>query len=263
MVTTTGGTFSYTSAIFGGWSLSRICRMLAVMTQMPLFHWRPEQPIPDRVSVGACRLFPVLAALARKDGFCFPGYSWLAKHFKVSRRTIGVWIRELAALGAIAIERRYHTSTLYRILLPLGKLISDRKVRSTLPVYRKNPSDKRHPSGESKIIRRTIPKAAASGNSKSADLPEVSAAFGRKLSAGDVAEVEQLETSGVPRAAIVAGIVVGRARKLVSDTNRGVREFIYSLRYFRQPIAQAAGGAFPPGYVEYLRRRLKRLEAAV
>jgi hypothetical protein len=68
---------------------------------------------------GACKLFKTLSGLSRSRGYAFAGYEWLARLFRVCRQTIGKWIRQLADAGLISIERRYHTSSVYRILKEL------------------------------------------------------------------------------------------------------------------------------------------------
>jgi hypothetical protein len=82
--------------------------------------------------------------------------------------------------------------------------------------------------------------------------------FGRRLSRSDAVFCGYLEWRGLEAATVCAGVVVGRARKLCSDKNRGISDPIQSLRYFANCIEQAARGEFSPSYVDHLRSWLSR-----
>jgi len=86
----------------------------------------------------------------------------------------------------------------------------------------------------------------------------IEAELGWKLSRGDLAYCAELERRGLDAETVCAGVVVGRARKFCSDTNRGISDPPRSLRYFGGCIEQAARGEFSDDYVEMRRRWLVR-----
>jgi hypothetical protein len=86
----------------------------------------------------------------------------------------------------------------------------------------------------------------------------IAAAAGRKLSWGDLEYCAELERRGIDAETVCAGVLVGRARKFCSDSNRGIKDPIRTLRYFARCIEEAAEGEFPAGYAEYVRNWLNR-----
>jgi hypothetical protein len=61
----------------------------------------------------------------------------------------------------------------------------------------------------------------------------IEAEVGSKLSRGDLKYCAELERRGLDAETVCAGVVVGRIRKLFSNTNCGISDPIRSLRYFR------------------------------
>jgi hypothetical protein len=89
-------------------------------------------------------------------------------------------------------------------------------------------------------------------------LRSIEAASGFNLSPSDLAWCAALERNGADAETVCTGVLVGRARKLCSDQNRGGSDPIRSLRYFAACIEEAASGAFPAGYAEHMRNWLSR-----
>jgi hypothetical protein len=111
-------------------------------------------------------------------------------------------------------------------------------------------------------VKKPLPIPAELSHETAAASPEfvraVEAAAARKLSRGDLAYCTDLERRGLDAEKVCAAVIVGRARKLASDTNRGISDPARSLRYFANCIEEAANGLFPAGYVDQMRHWLIR-----
>jgi hypothetical protein len=77
------------------------------------------------------------------------------------------------------------------------------------------------------------------------------------LSESDRRYVAELERSGIAAETIEAGVLLGRARRLVSQSNGKAPGEIRGARYFAATIAEATAG-LPAGYAEHLRRFVGR-----
>ena len=80
----------------------------------------------------------------------------------------------------------------------------------------------------------------------------------QRLSSGDRKFCADLESSGTSLDAVKAGILVGRARRLIHESKTGKTEAIQSLRYFTNTIEEAKGGLFEAGYVSHIEDWLRR-----
>jgi len=80
--------------------------------------------------------------------------------------------------------------------------------------------------------------------------------------AADEATARELYRCGIPLAVIEEAILVGACRKYSSWFQGQALESIQSLNYFSSLISEMQGKPFPPGYSEYLRKRVKQLADA-
>jgi hypothetical protein len=192
-----------------------------------------------RVSRKAWHLWKYMQGVARLNGWLHPSLKFLSVRFNRSIATIKRWIGELHAAHMIETKRRGRRPPEYKILEP--------------PIPQNDTSGQLHLFTEPLELANDLKIIA-----QESAAPEIEEAFGAPLSRGDAKFVADLEAASVPRVAIVAGILVGRARKSCSDMNRQKHERIFSVRYFIKCIEEAVQGAFPPGYVQHVKNWLIR-----
>ena len=183
-----------------------------------------------RLSKGAYWLLQKMRAIAKYNGWLKISLKRIMQWAGVSKRTASRWVRELKMDQRISQERRGRGACAYTVL-------STRNVYSK-PVYiRKElrevaPTEKQHHRDEvADPIEETARKAVGL----------------ERLSEGDRAWLKSIPA---PTEQIRAGIILGRARKLVQGGP------IYSLRYFAATIAEAA--RLPAEYIEHCARFLER-----
>jgi hypothetical protein len=156
-----------------------------------------------------------------------------------NERSVRRWADELRAAGELAWDRRGSTSNLWKLQDSSGQNVRIDRTKcpnASLEVNLKKEKIQ-HPSDDVEPIRK--------------------AAGFESLSEGDRRYLVELQRGGTSAEAIRAGVLVGRARRMMADS-RGAPQAVRSLRYFAGPIAEAARGEIPAGYVEYVEGWLQR-----
>lgn len=201
---------------------------------------------------------------ANKTGQSWWGQEKMAKELGVHVRTIGRWVQELKAVNVLDSIRRGSTSNLYT----LRKMA----VQMSLPVRSDqtkcpNVSIELNLEQGNLSLPQAFPARKNTGaqhhpredavSSCEVELKRLAGLEGKRTSPGDRAFVAALQE---PLEVIRAGILLGRARKMVQNAATGRNEPIYSLRYFANTIREAAG--LSAGYAEYLAGFIRRHERA-
>lgn len=215
----------------------------------------------------AQRLIKLLQWCASHWQLTFPKQNWIAEKLDCSIRTVKRALAEIRGHW-VEVRRRYRRSNVYRLL----EAVTDQQmvlafetaghiekkesvpiVGPTVVVRNSTPSDSVY--FLSRERRQHHPDDAE--RSAEAALQRVAGLSGR-VSPGDRAFLGALQQ---PTEVIRAGILLGRARKLVQRANTGRNEPIRSLRYFAGAIREAAAG-LPAGHVQYLEQFIRRHEQA-
>lgn len=213
----------------------------------------------------AQRLIKLLQWCATHWQLTFPKQKWLAEKLDCSIRTVKRALAEIRGKW-VSVKRRYRRSNVYRLL----EAVTDQQmvlafetaghvekkecvpiVGPTVVVSTSTPSDSVYFS--SRETRQHHPDDAEL--SREAELKSLAGIPGR-ISPGDKAFLGALQH---PEETIRAGILLGRARKLVQRANTGRNEPIRSLRYFAGSIEEAARG-LPSGHVQYLEQFIRHHE---
>ncbi len=209
-----------------------------------------------------------------QHGPCFPSYESLASDLGRSVRIVKMWIEDLEAFGLIDHRRRGRAkggagqTNEYRFLWhPIfevqkpanssrfSKCKNDHfevqglallKCKNEPPLYKEETHTR-----EIRTEKHHREDAALSPIEEAAR----EAAGFERLSEGDRRFCRELE--GLPEETIRAGVILGRARRMVHETNTGTQEPVRSLRYFAATIQEAAKG-LPAGYVEHLENWINR-----
>jgi hypothetical protein len=176
-----------------------------------------------------------------RKGSCWWGQQKIADELVMARMTVIRAIRALVLAGEIESVRRGSTSNLYRVL-KYQNVTSDvtKCDNASIELNLKKEKIQNPQTDDAALIRK--------------------AAGFESLSEGDRRYLAELQRSGTSAEAIRAGVLVGRARRIVADS-RGAPVPIRSLRYFAGPIAEAARGDIPAGYIEHVEGWLQRKTA--
>lgn len=173
----------------------------------------------------------------------FAKRKYLAEQFGIKVRTL---TRYLAYLGIDFLKTVKRTArTAYR------QVVENRVAGpSAGPSIEVNPE-------VSVIVLSTSTETVRNDVEPVAELEQIRKAAGMdRLSEPDKRFVQELERRGTPKEAIKAGILLGRARKMCSDVNRGLRDPIRSLRYFADTIREAGG--MSKSYLDYVANFVER-----
>ncbi len=84
-----------------------------------------------------------------------------------------------------------------------------------------------------------------------------------KFSAAEAATAINLHQRGIPWTLLEEAMLLGACRKYVSWIEGQAQEPIRCLAYFEPLIAEVREKPFPPGYSEYLRKKVSQLAEAV
>jgi hypothetical protein len=197
------------------------------------------------------------------------GYSRLraARACDVSEATITRSLNQLSNNGAIERHRGGRsTPASINVLIGLQEFLS-RQTKMSRQVVKNEPlSAENEPlSGRINISEEETQrehKATSSDDVEPVVSEEVRKAAGfEALSEGDRRYLAGVVAAGVSLAAILAGVLVGRARRLCSERNGSVAGGVRSVRYFAATIEQASKGQFSAGYVAHVENFIRRHSA--
>lgn len=104
-----------------------------------------------------------------------------------------------------------------------------------------------HPNGDDDVVLEFAQAAA--------DLAGLA-----RLSKADLGYCRELHASGMNVDEVRAGIIIGKARRLIHESKTGAHSPIQSLRYFSGPFDEARQGLFEPGYVSHTESWIQRKE---
>lgn len=211
----------------------------------------------------AQRLIKLLKWCADHWQLTFPKQKWLAEKLDCSVRTVKRALAEIRGQW-VAVKRRYRRSNVYRLL----EAVTDQQMTLAFEVAGHVENKPRVPIlGPTVVLRNTTtPESGKSSRretrqhhpddaelSREAELKRMAGIPGR-VSPADRAFLDALQQ---PTEVIRAGILLGRARKLVQRANTGRNDPIRSLRYFAGTIEEAGRG-LPSGHVQYLEQFIRR-----
>jgi hypothetical protein len=188
------------------------------------------------LSDGAFRLFAYLCLEAdRRTGSFQATHKGLALAMGKSKRAIGSYIAELEARGICSVSpgKNQFAHTIFQIS------------ESYWPYHR---SDDCSESPEQKAYVESVRACFLS----------LGCASG-KFGAADAADARDLQQRGILLALVEEAMFVGACRKYGSWLQGQALEPIQSLNYFSPLIAEIQEKPFPPGYSEYLRKKVKQL----
>jgi hypothetical protein len=189
------------------------------------------------LSDGAFRLFAYMCLEAdRKTGRFKATHKELAAALGKSKRAIGTYVAELESKGICLLKpgKNQFAATVFEI-------------SEAFWPYQRAGCDPEMLAQESyvKSIRETfLSLGCVNGN------------FG----AADEAAARQLYKRSIPLSVIEEAMLVGACRKYSSWFEDQALEPIQSLNYFSSLIAEIQEKPFPPGYSEYLHKKVKQLE---
>lgn len=178
-----------------------------------------------QLSRGAAELLRRLTFLSQQRGFAFPSRQYLAAKMQCSVPTIDRYTRELRKSGALKTKKRQHMTAKYEIQNYQNDSSGNSSGDSSASPYLLSPEQERvnpleqHHHDDVALAYESIRKAAGF----------------ERLSEGDRRFVAGQRKAGISEEQIVAGIVLGRSRKMTS----GAAEPIRSLRYFAATIQEA------------------------
>ena len=164
-------------------------------------------------------------------------------------------------------HQAHHSGSIRQVLVSIGVAVTGETPCETC-IEVKPPS--------TKVLRKIFPAPPASTPTSSLPrqhhpemtLPEAEpikkAAGMERLSEGDRVFVRNLKRAGLTLETIRAGVLLGRARRIMHEAKARTGEKIRSLRYFAGAIEEARADAetLSPGYVQYLERWIEKNQGA-
>lgn len=241
---------------------------LATMVTQPAWHGNPAI---------MARLKCYLRGFLANGREIFASRRYLADKLGIAVRTLARYLAALVADGFMATVRRSRRSAVRHVSPPAQFPIADNAADSdttrsfsaplaadceasgmpsgpscgpSYPYTQVKPVGKSSTSAVSSVVEEPVDDA-----SPIAEAAKKASGF-EQLSESDLRYLKAVEKSGSGPQQVRAGILLGRARKLVSDANRGVSQTIQSIRYFASTIREAPSLA--PGYVDHLEAFVKR-----
>jgi hypothetical protein len=192
-----------------------------------------------RISAPAWGLLQYLKAVEKLNRWLRVSVRFLQAKYRRAASTVKRWLGELRAAGYLQSHRHGRKCREYTLSIPQNDTSEQLHLFTELSKSESPTEIQNHPDDVAGVF----------------EVARKSAGFER-LSEGDRRYVRGLAASGVSAASIRAGILVGRARRMIADEKRGGGP-VRSLRYFAGPIADA----FEPGYVEHVAGWLERKRA--
>lgn len=188
------------------------------------------------LSDGAFKLFFHLCLEAdRRSGTLQATHRKLAAALKKSKRAIGTYVAELESKGICKVQRAANqfAATTFTI------------ADSYWPYYRLETSS-------------DSPQEIAYMNSVREWFLSLGCVSG-KFGAADVEITRQMHRRGIPLALIENAMLLGACRKYGSWFQGQALEPILSIRYFEALIEEIQKQPLPPGYSDYLRKKIRQL----
>jgi hypothetical protein len=191
----------------------------------------------------------------------------IAEKLGVSIRTLARYLAWLAADGWIETIKRTARTAIRKVLSVHS--VSSISVPSSVPPIEVKPPG-------TNVLRRFFPSQhffPTTGYLPRQHHPEMTlpeadpikkAAGIERLSEGDRVYVRNLKRSGLSLEVIRAGVLLGRARRIMHEARVKTGEKIRSLRYFAGAIEEASADAekVSSGYVQYLERWIEKNKGA-
>jgi hypothetical protein len=191
------------------------------------------------LSDGAFRLFAFICLEADRRTGCFQAtHKELATALGKSKRTIGTYVAELESKGVCLLKpgKNQFAATVFEIS---GSFWPYHRARCEAEI----PAQKSYIKAVRKIFL---------------SLGCVNGSFGP----ADEAAALQLYKRSIPLNVIEEAMLVGACRKYSAWIQDQAMEPIRSLNYFSSLIAEIREKPFPPGYSEYLHKKVKQLADA-
>jgi hypothetical protein len=190
------------------------------------------------LSDGGFKLFAHLCLEAdRRTGRYAATQAELAKAIGKSRRIVGKYIEELEhkEICAVGLGRNQYSKTSFEI-------------RDSYWPYRKT----KESEGSGDQV----------GNAYVDAIKNQFVSYGctgGRFTSRDAQYAQELQRRGVPLQTVKEALLMGAARKYSSWINGGSPEKIGSLSYFSSLVLEIQERPLPPGYREYLRKKIVRL----